>query len=215
MRKEIKTDQNLCHQACKILISELKKKVVGEKNEADWKIWFADIKNSSQIIESYIQFYSRKFDHETKELNSLWQRCILVKLFIQHFCSLDALLFKRCIILWNFFTNDDSIDFKTLNTFERLEKFLEMLYKPYQGTLSKENKVCKGCDSLEFDFLYKSCAKNCFICENCIKEMRTTKMCPSCSQNIEDNNSQFIQVNIILLFISKKKLSFNFFNLIF
>jgi hypothetical protein len=183
------TNENLCFSASKILINEFKQKVSSEMNESDWKLWSSNVENVSQIIEAYLNSFSH-LDEIDSDLKSLWQRCILIKLFVQHICPLNNLIYKRCVTLWNFFTPDagqtaQKIDLKSGDTFSKLIKFLNMLLKLIN---SNKRKKCEGCDSFDYEFLTMTdCqSKKCELCQKCMQELISLKKCPKCSEKFDD-----------------------------
>jgi hypothetical protein len=183
---------SLSHLAARTLIDSFNENVSVDLRDHDWKNWFNNVQNSSQVIEAYMQTSYRE---TCQEMSSLWQRCTLAKLFIQHFCSMNVELYKHCIRLWNFF-NTEPTDFKTLRSFKQLETVLSPVCKLYKGGLARFKEKCPGCAYENFEFLYKSCKNNCHVCEECIREVKSHKKCPSCREKI-DNFSQFAQIDSV------------------
>ncbi len=106
----------------------------------EWQVWFNDVKKNTRLIEQYIALYSSELNIENKKaaiesktndtltlksFRSVWQKVLLLKFFIEHFCHIDQSLYICCITLWNFFDKD--LDLKEMKYFARLLKFIKMI----------------------------------------------------------------------------------------
>ena len=117
---------------------------------AEWENWFKDVKMNSLLVETYLGLCPTDqnnnvvgdcgiYEKINVEFKSLWQKVNLVKMFIEHLCHIDKLLYARCINLWNYF--DASLDLKSFEYFEKLLKFVRLI----SGPMSKKYlNQCRG-----------------------------------------------------------------------
>lgn len=112
----------------------------------DWESWFSDVKKNTRLIDQYIALYPSDLNGDKSEkaftlksFRSVWQKVLLLKIFIEHLCHIDQLLYGRCMTLWNYFDKD--LDLKQMVFFRKLLKFIQMISKMIDN---KYSKACKG-----------------------------------------------------------------------
>ncbi|XP_021363666.1 E3 ubiquitin-protein ligase rnf213-alpha-like isoform X2 [Mizuhopecten yessoensis] len=124
-----------------------------------------------------------------------WTAVLVVKLFIEHVCSMlgsNQFTINRIMPLWAMMNNGAGADMKTLDSLEKVEKFLKMCNKTAVSHYFHINKnaTCRHCEKqLEGPPIVLPCEDK--ICSKCYNDIIITKelKCPVCQKEIPDDFS--------------------------
>jgi hypothetical protein len=140
------------------------------------------VQKFSSLFEAELSKAENMADYNT--LRSLRQRVTFQTLFIEYLCIKYDKLYAICLTAWNYLKIELS-DFKSFQTFEKFVKVLEISLK----RIRKEYPIitCQGCNSNEYRHLsYTDLCLDCFICDQCERELQTTAICPKCRKTTTD-----------------------------
>ncbi|CAF0865868.1 unnamed protein product [Brachionus calyciflorus] len=179
-------NSNLCFLAARIVTKEYSEPSVEMKMD-QWDEWFDKVQKSSVLIDHFFELFPDLKEANFEEFNSLWERCTVLKLYIENLCHNNQELYKRCINFWKSF--DKIVNFKRDETFSKFIKNLSLIAKFGENTILKDAIKCEGCDSNRINSLYTTnICSQCFICLKCIEESRTNKRCSKCSILLSDDD---------------------------
>ena len=178
---------------------------------AQWQDWFVKAQSSAQLVKSFLSLYRDNDDllNDVK-FETLWQKVILTKFYIEHLGKNEELMLKRCIVLWNSFPK---ANFKTMDTYKAFIKILTTFNNVMRKYKLKNVETCKGCNSNTYETLYKIAGEDCkcTICEACQEELKQNKKCPACSEKCSKFTSKWVRDNSFTEEYNKFKANMNAF----
>ncbi|XP_061169274.1 E3 ubiquitin-protein ligase rnf213-alpha-like [Saccostrea echinata] len=151
-----------------------------------------------EVDPSGVEEFGRRCREGMKEARCMWTRITVMKLFLQHVCSEDTQPAERCMMLWMMLK--DNVDFKKLESLEKVEKFLKICMKKVVKTAIGCQTNCTACESEITEKPIQLPCKDviCIKCYNEMKILRATE-CPACHSEIsgdfdpQEDNTQRIK----------------------
>nr|XP_022293483.1 E3 ubiquitin-protein ligase rnf213-alpha-like isoform X1 [Crassostrea virginica] len=127
--------------------------------------------------------FGRRCTEGIQEARCMWTRVTVLKLFLQHVCSDDLMAVDRLMSLWVMLK--DNVDFKNIESLEKVEKFLKMCMKTSMTKLFGRQEKCRACES-EIDERPIQLPCKDVICMKCHNDLRIlgSEECPVCHNEI-------------------------------
>ena len=198
---------NLCFVASKVICDKITK-FTANMGISEWNKWFTIVSNGSYLIEKYLKLFihpslssstlhnnNNNIEQSLMQFTSLWERVIVIKLFIQHVCTSKAQhMYSYCIRLWGFIK--DPTNFKTKSTLDDLITFKSTILKGQEtGVLKQSKQVCKGCGANRInETVYITSKCNCILCLKCRNNFESSNSCPGCNKDQHRANVTFTEL---------------------
>ena len=176
-----------------------------------WHEWFIKAQTSALLIKSFLNLYPQNDLLNDPDFETLWQKVILTKFYIEHLGYTDNMMLQRCITFWNYFKSN--VNFKTHATYVSFFKILKSLNTMKKTATLKDIEKCKGCNLKTYKSLFKVASKecNCTMCEKCLDELNSTQKCPACSETCPTFVSKRVRDNSFTDEYNKFKANMNAF----
>nr|XP_034331576.1 E3 ubiquitin-protein ligase rnf213-alpha [Crassostrea gigas] len=155
-----------------------------------------------------VEEFGRRCIEGIKEARYVWTKVVVMKLFLQHVCSDEMMTVERPMTLWVMLK--DNVDFKNLESLERVEKFLKICMKNSVTKTFGRQEDCKACESEITERPVQLPCKD-IICVKCFNEMTyfETRECPVCQNvipahfNPRQDNTEDLKIRKLNLFKSR------------